>query len=683
MSRVHSSGSIPLTLLRTARPCPFYSQGRCVFSESCGFLHDVKIKSSVDQHLELTSSLDAESSRNPRSTMGSIVKPPPALAVHSSASSPSSARTPRMTSLLSALQGIIGPVSPLKAEFPAHEVDVPSSDTSDTFPLPHDATQFTGPVPDGNLDNEPVQASQEDFANATSLAVDNDTSEDPQSNPISPPGLLSPVQIGPDSPFQLPHVALDATLSREDSIDSGYAETWVGPTPFSLSPPQLNQPNSTLDLLSSPFGSPMSRVLPRRYSHTRQTSSPAPRDDSIDLVSPPVSTTAHQDKIPSRTSLESIGMMYATESPQSSPHSTPSGQAETEDANQAFVEPDPPMALSIASLAETLLFPVPPSEIPVLKHPAPFTSSENVIGPQLANDGTPPSNQEEDASPAVLGTVETSSTLEHFSAQSSHATDASPSSPATVDAKMSSPHATGPLSSPISLKTTEEVGELDYDALYQCLIMSPEEAAAKRMSWAPRLSSSTLSSRAASANCSKSVLVDIPERPHSAVDVLPWSRQWDLQAAPVSVSENNSRTSSPRLPLYSSSSQANPSVPSVYVSQVSLLSDIVAHSSFLILTHPETLPAPCCQYSPQSAPNSAPTRRVTSTMNDRSEEEPTRGKWSRLSTSRRVPFGFRHSMVVCFFLIRTQRTCKLTFAGRSTGVTLLQSPQGPGGVQVP
>lgn len=603
MSRVHSSGSIPLTLISpapTARPCPFYSQGRCVFSESCGFLHDVKIKSSVDQDLELTSSPDAESSRNPRSSMGSIVKSPPAVAVHSSASSvssPSSARTPRMTSLLSALQGIIGPVSPVNAEFPAREGDVPSSDTSGASPLPHDAMQSAGPVPDGNSDNEPVQASQEDITNATSLAVDNDMSEVSQSNPISPPGLLSPVQIGPDSPFQLPHVALDATLTREDSIDSGYAETWVGPTPFSLSPPQLNQPSSTLDLVSSPFGSSLSRVLPTRYSHpTRQTSSPAPRYDSIDLVSPPVSTTTHQDTIRSRTSLESIRMMYATESPQSSPHSTPSGQGETEDTNQVFGELDPPMALSIASLAETLLFPAPPSEIPVLKHPAALTSSENVVDPQLATDDIPhkdsSSNQEEGASPAVVGTVETCPTLEHFSAQSSHATDTSPSSPTTMGAKMSSPHATA-LSSPISLKTSEEIEEPDYDALYQCLVMSPEEAAAKRMSWASRPSSLTLSRKAASANCSTSALVDIPERPHSAVDVLPWSRQWDLQVTPVSVSENNSCTSSPLLetPLSSSSSQANPSVPSVYVSPVSPL---IGHcSSFLIHIHPETLTAPC------------------------------------------------------------------------------------------
>ena len=535
--------------------------------------------------------------------MGSIVKPPPAVAVHSSASSSrSSARTPRMNSLLSALQGIIGPISPVKAEFPVHEGDVPPSDTSDASPLHHDAMQSTGPVPDQNSDNESVEASrEEDTANATCLAVDNDKSDYPPSDAISPPGLLSPVQIGPDSPFQLPHVALDATLSREDSVDSGYAETWVGPTPFSLSPPQLNQPSSTLDLLSFPFGSPLSRVLPRRYSQsTRQTSSPPPRDDSIDLVSPPVSTTTHQDTTSPRTSLDSITMLYATESSQSS-HSAPSVQGETEDANHVFGEPDPPMVLSIASLAETLLFPVPPSGIPVLKHPAPFASSENAIGPQLATDvilhRDSSSNQEEGAPPAVVGAVETSPILEQFSAQSSQATDTSSSSPTTMDDKVSFPHATGPLSSPISLKPIKDIGEPDYDALYQCLVMSPEEAAAKRMSWASRPSPSTPSTRAASASCSTSALVDIPERPHSAVDVLPWSRQWDLQVTPVSVSEYNSRNSSPllRTLLSPSSSQASPSVLSVYVSPVSLL--LTRHcSSFFIHFHLETLLVPCCLY---------------------------------------------------------------------------------------
>jgi hypothetical protein len=658
--------TVPLTSSPpTARPCPFYSQGRCVFAESCGFLHDVKIKSSVDQ--ELTSSLNTESSRDTVSSMGSIVKPPPpAIAVHSSPpSSPSSARTPRMTSLLSALQGIIGPLSPVKAEF-APGGDILSSDESE---------------------NGPVQASEEDVADATPLAVDNDVPEDLQGDSISPPGLLSPVQIGSVSPFQFPHVALDATLSRDNSIDSGYAETWVGPTPFSLSPPHSNQRNSTLDLLSSPFGSPFSRVLPRRYSSARQSSSPAPRD-SIDLVSPPVSTTVHQDTISSCISPDSTRMVYATPTQQSLLHPHPSGQEETGDANQLFDKSDQRMALSIGSPTETLFFPVPPSVIPVLKHPAPTTSAEDLVGPQLAGDDIPhkdsSSKREEAASSPVEGTVEASPALVQFpSGDPDRVTDALPSPPLSMGAKMASPRATGPLSSPISLKATSEVGEFDYEALYQCLVMSPEEAASKRMSWASRPFPPTLPPRAASAGCSTTALVDMPERPHSAVDVPPGSRQWDSRVTPVPVSGHTSRTSSPLLetPLSSGSSQADRSVPSVHVSPVSLpVSGTVAHSPSTSTPKPSWLTAG--NISPQSAPIAAPSSEVTSALNGRSEAEPTTSRWSHVSTSRRVPFGFRHSMVVRVFF-KSQRTCKLTPAGRLMGKTCLQSPQGPGGVQVP
>lgn len=647
--------TVPLTSCApTARPCPFYSQGRCVFAESCGFLHNVKIKSSVDQ--ELTSSLNTESSRDTVSSMGSIVKPPPpAIAVHSSASSRPSAHTPRMTSLLSALQGIIGPLSPVKAEFPAPGEDVQSSDASE---------------------NGPVQASEEDVANATCLDVDSDMPEDRQGGSISPPGLLSPVQIGSVSPFQFPHLALDATLSPDNSIDSGYAETWVGPTPFSLSPPQSNQRNSTLDLLSSPFGLPFSRVLPRRYSSARQSSSPAPRD-SIDLVSPPVSTIAHQD---------STGMVYATPVQQSSLHPRSPGQEETGNANQLFDKSDQPMALSILrSPIETLFFPVPPSKIPVLKHPAPMTSAEDLVDPQLASDDIPhkdsSSEREEDSSSAVEGTVEASPTLEQFpSAEPDRVTDALPSPPLSMGA---SPRAVGPLSSPISLKATSEVGEFDYEALYQCLVMSPEEAASKRMSWASRSSPATLPLRAASAGCSTSALVDIPERPHSAVDVPPESRQWDLQVTPVPVSEYTSRTSSPLLetPLSSGSSQADRSVPSVDVSPVSLpVSSPVTHSPSTSTPKPSW--PTVGNISPQSAPISAPSSEVTSALNDHSEAEPTMNRWSHVSTSRRVPFGFRHSTMVRVFF-STQWSCKLTSAGRLTGRTRLQLPQGYGSVQAP
>lgn len=651
MSRVLSMfATAPLTYhAPTARPCPFYSQGRCVFAESCGFLHDVKIKSSGPT--ELTSSLNAEFSRDSMSSISSIVKPPPAVAVHSPTSSPSPAHTPRMASLLSALQGIIGPLSPVKAEFSAHGEDTLSPDTSDVSPLPHDAMRRTGRVSHGDMDDGSVQASQEDVTNAITLAINDDVPEDPQSGLISPPGLLSPVQIGSVPPSQFPHVV---TLSRDDSIDSGYAETWVGPTPFSLSPPQLNHRGSTLDLISSPFGSPLSRVLPRRFSFTRQSSSPPPRD-SIDFVSPHVSTTVHQDTTPSRISLDDTGIVYTTQAQQSPLYYLPPGLEETGDADQeVFDESDPPMALSIGSPAETLFFPVPPSEIPVLRHHALMEPAEGLVDPQFGSDVTPhkdfSSKREENALSVVEGTVEASRAIERFpSAEPEHVNDTLPSPPPSIGTEMTSPHATGPLSSPISLKGTVE--EFDYEALYQCLIMSPEEAASKRMSWASRPSPPTLPPRAASAGCSTSALVDIPERPHSAVDVLPWLRQWDLQVAPVQVSAYTSRTSSPLLetPLSPGSSQANRSVPSAHVSPVSRpLSGTVAHSPSTSTPKPSWLNTG--DMSPQSAPNSSPSREVvTSARDDRSEAEHTGSKWGHVSTSRRVPFGFRRSMVVRVF----------------------------------
>jgi hypothetical protein len=218
----------------------------------------------------------------------------------------------------------------------------------------------------------------------------------------------------------------------------------------------------------------------RRYSHpTRQSSPPTPRDDSIDLVSPPVSTTVHQDTISSRNSLDSthVGVCYA-ESQHSPPYSTFTWTGrEAEDVDQVFGAPDPPMALSIGSLArKPFSFPAPPSEIPVLKHPTSMTSAEDVVDPQLASDGLPhkdsSTNQEEGAPPAVVGTSRSLSSSRAFPisrvATMLLITHLHPSS--SMGTKMASPsRATGPLSSPISLKSTEEVGEPDYDSLYQCL----------------------------------------------------------------------------------------------------------------------------------------------------------------------------------------------------------------------
>jgi hypothetical protein len=661
---VHCISSTLLLTFRfsTARPCPFYSQGRCVFAESCGFLHDIKIKSSAAGQEPTNSSLDAESCRDSTSSMYSIVKPPLPISVHSPTSSSSLTRSPRMASLLSALQGIIGPLSPEKPKFPANGADNASSDASDSSLLPYDAAQCTDRVSE-TVDNVSVQTDPEEVATPTCPAVDSELAADPQCDATSPPGLLSPVQIGSVPPVPFPHVdlGLSATWSRGDSVDSGYADTWVGPTPFSLSPPQLNQRNSTLDLLSSPFGSPLSRVVPRRFSPspTRQhINSPAPRD-SIDLISPPVSTTASPMPSPSRTSLDGTSLMYATYARQSPHHAHPSRRG-ANDANPGkgvLSESDSPLALSAESPAEMLFFPRPPSGIPILKCPPTASHYENLVDPQLADQDIPhesPSSKRGDDAPSIVERIveDSPGSEQPPSVEPSYRVTALPSSPPSIDTGITSPaSATVPLKSPISLKTTAKVAGLDYEALYQSLVMSPEEAASKRMSWVSCLSPPTLPARAAStgnpsAACSTSALV--PERPHSAIDVRPWSRQWDLAIRPVLASENTSHTSSPlpETPVSSDSSQADASESSVHKSPASQsASGLAARSPSTSTSKSSWLPA-SNQWT-QSAPVSAPLGGVTSTPDSHSESERARSKWNHVSTSRKVPFGFRRSLVVC------------------------------------
>jgi len=590
--------------------------------------------------------------------MTSIVKPPVTISVHSPASSPSSTRSPRMASLLSALQGIIGPPSPHRTEFPSTAGDNASPNASDRSPHLDDSMQCAGCV---HADDVPVQTVREDVATPTPTcsAYESASAEDPQCDAdascSSPLGLLSPVQIGSVPPVPFPHVALglSATLSRVDSVDSGYAETWVGPTPFSLSPPQLSQPNSTLDLLlSSPFGSPLSRVLPRRFSPSptrrKHTLSPVLRD-SIDLISPPVSTTASPTLPSSHMPLNGISLMCATQILQSPHHPSPFGQGGAEDAflsNRIPGESDRPLGLSSGSPTGTFFFPGPTSETPVLKDSAPMASDENLVDAQLPCE-SPSSQRGEGAPSAVEGTVEAPPVSEQpSSVDPSHAASAVHSPPPPLDTEITTLDVTLPLRSPISLEPTAEVAELDYEALYQSLVMSPEEAASKRMSWASCLSPRTLPRRAASTGSSSaafstSALVDVPERPHSVVDVLPWSPQCGLGVTPVLESESTSHTSSPLpgTPISSTWSHADASSSSVHMSPVS---------------RPEpSRPARSLPTKPagnqwlQSAPISAPSKEVTSTLNNHSESEPTRSKWDRVSTSRKVPFGFRQSLVVC------------------------------------
>ncbi|KAI0256571.1 hypothetical protein BJV78DRAFT_290194 [Lactifluus subvellereus] len=611
--------------------------------------------------------------------MGSFVKPPLTIAVHSPTSSCSPPRSPRMASLLSALQDIIGPDSPENIESSLSTGEILSLDVSDASHLPPDTMQGSDGVCSGKIENMQVGHAtglspppygtdkiekEGDFPDVTSCSTDTDM----QGDFASPPGLLDPVEIGSVPPIPFLHAGLGGATARDDSIDSGFAETWVGPTPLSLSPPQLNQPSLTLDLLSSPFGSPLSRVLPKFLPspNHQHTSPPAPRD-SIDIVSPPsFFTTSPQHILPSHTSSLSINSTPATQARQSPLLALPSGQGAAEDAdtsNGVFDESDQSMSVLVESPAEGLLFLIPSGEVPVLKGSIPMASYENPIDPHLVVNENPgedsPGRREEDAPYVVNGTVEGSPVSGQLSwGEISHADDPLPSPTPSEDINATSPlHPTITPPYPISKETTSGDEEFDYEALYQSLIMSPEEVASNRMSSPSPLSPRSLPPRAASTG-SHSLLrstcapVDIPERPHSTVDILPRSRHQDLGITPVLLSEYTSRTSSPLLetPISSSPSQADASARSVNASPVSLsASGLVAHTS------PSTSSSKHARLSmgkspPQPAPVAGPSRGAF-TLNDRSESGSVGSKWNHISMSKKVPFGFRNSSVCQFLCI--------------------------------
>jgi hypothetical protein len=633
-----------LTLLcLTARPCPFYSQGRCVFTQSCGFLHDVKVKRSRP---------DSHSSRGSTSSMGSFVKPPLTITVHSPTSSCSPPRSPRMASLLSALQDIIGSDPP---EEVALTGEVLLLDVSDVSHLPPAALQgadgVCGEKPENvqvdratNPSSPPCGTGQveneEDFGDETSCSINKDIQRDA----ASPPGLLSPVQIGSVTPIPFPHAGLGASPAYDDS---GYAETWVGPTPFSLSPPQSNQPNSsTLDLLSSPFGSPFSRILPKKIPPPdRQHTSPSVPRDSIDLSLPSSFVTSPPHISPAHAS---------------PPSSLSSEQREVEDADPSSSVLDEPGQLEcmlVKTSSESLLFPLPPSEVHVLKTPLSMAPYERSADPQLAVDENieedSSGTREEDASYVVEETVRNSSISGQLTlAETSHVDDPLPSLAPPVDTNVTSPLRPAlALQSPISIRKSLEDEEFDYETLYQSLVMSPEEVASKRVSSASLPSPRDLPSRTASTHSPRrsiSAPVDIPRRPRSTVVGLPWSGHRDLGIRPVLLSEYTTRTSSPlpvTLPISSSPSEANASAPSVNRRPVSLSgSGLVVHAS------PSASSSKCSRLSaiqspPRSAPIPGPSSAVSSSLNGRREPDPIKSEWNRVSTSRKVPFGFRNSLV--------------------------------------
>ena len=240
---------------RQARPCPFYSQGRCLFSDSCSFLHQVKVKvpkSSI--HLPSSAATENEDCTSPRS-------------VSSSGPPTSPRRSPRITGLLLALKGVI---SGDDTEYGTTDEETPSpvmdqenpeegltthSDDAPAPPRPQSSQEVYEDfrVPIGASADLPIPIIPPDHPpESTTGAVDKSLDRSHQHSP-------DPTTRG-SSIFSLQA----AKPSRDDSIDSGYAEVRASTPPLlTLSTPQPQWSHSTLNLLSSPFGSPTSRAFPQ------------------------------------------------------------------------------------------------------------------------------------------------------------------------------------------------------------------------------------------------------------------------------------------------------------------------------------------------------------------------------------------------------------------------------------
>ena len=100
--------------------------------------------------------------------------------------------------------------------------------------------------------------------------------------------LMSPVELTMAPPFWHPIGQLPQPHHHEDSMDSGYADNWSGPTPFALSPPNKESSKrlSTLSLLSSPFGSPVCAISPKFGPPTLSGWPTSPRASTSDQGQP-------------------------------------------------------------------------------------------------------------------------------------------------------------------------------------------------------------------------------------------------------------------------------------------------------------------------------------------------------------------------------------------------------------
>ena len=261
-----------ICFLHQARPCPFYSQGKCLFSDSCAFLHEVKIKA-PDSSIRVPSSVPSGNADGGSSGPGDPMYGP--------ATSPD--RSSRMTNLLLALKDVIN-VGDLEAETTdggiLQAIEIPSrfGDSQDT--LSTDSDDATVHIPHTRSSPEltyrlpiPTGLPEDPLTPLTQQGRHSDTTTG------AAQGSLDSIHPRSPNPDQRGSYPLSSQTSekptRDDSIDSGYAEFRAStPPPLTLSTPLSERRVSTLNLLSSPFGSPTTRAFPPAGSHFSALISP-------------------------------------------------------------------------------------------------------------------------------------------------------------------------------------------------------------------------------------------------------------------------------------------------------------------------------------------------------------------------------------------------------------------------
>lgn len=301
-----------------ARPCPFYSQGRCLFADSCNFIHTVKstYNDYPSQSFELDQSFQLSAPAQPPTVSSSSRVPStrgesPFLQ-HSRPSSARSVlsppRSPRLSGLLFALQSVIGPDE--EEDDPPEQEEEEGGQTSDSEQLervhvehPSYAGEFTAGKVSLLFDNphelvpeEDNGKDEEDDRNELVVppAFDGGGQQGSLLSPFGasfegasdvggfsflsdfpvPPGTLMGDTLSPTTSTpprrtfrsRLPSPIItqqDSGGTRAIELDSNALEIYShanggGP----LTPTILSAgPQTTFELLSSPFASPAKRII--------------------------------------------------------------------------------------------------------------------------------------------------------------------------------------------------------------------------------------------------------------------------------------------------------------------------------------------------------------------------------------------------------------------------------------